>query len=922
MSVKITYPDGRSFKLRFARGRLPASRLKELSTSEDELTITATARNAPIPIVYGRTVVPGNIFAIGDISGDLVLGVAWCFGEIEEVEKAYINDEAVPVGVTQTDYTGTTTQTVDSTLSTGVTAYNDTMILETPNGDIGIAYSVFRIPTGDLDAAPRFSAVIKGRKVYDERDGTTAYSDNPALCLADLASNSIFGLGAEVTGAGDAADYDEKLVDGVVRAKIGIALIQPRQTIDYMDLLAEYAECIWFNDGSGVRIKPDSAINSSNPSGQDILETGDFPPSEGALLTEASDELTTEAGDVINVTEYDTDWTLGTGWFISEGQAFSDGSQSSESFLSKSIAIDNPDEDEYALTFTITEYSAGSVRVGFEGVEVITSKSSAGTYSATVVPSSTSSSVEIIASADFVGAVDNIELAPLFGTVDEIINGSLTILGEDDSNSPSRVTVRYTDPQSDSGAWPQVTTSVSLPDYDTGEIPTINTNLNYPGIQRIEEALNKANAKLQRLNNKISLSWVSDDSGIINQIGDVVRLNLPNQGLDVKVWVQGVEMQDYGRYKVSGLRYDPDHYPTEITVPEDAGVVPVGLIVPYDGSLPSGWADYTDANNAFIIGAGGDLSIGDTGGSDTYAGFSGNTSSTDSHDGASYNRFKARVRNAGTDTFGSRTGPDSPPDLTHNHSYSTGTITPDPARRDVKLMQKTGSTATNFPAVARVFGLAGVSTPNLSRLTAAAGRLIRAAASVGNAGSASKFVSFTSGSFDDSHSHRFSISFVNYKDELDTFDTVYNYETGGGPHAHSFNLALARSVKRRKIAYYGGTGDFAVAPGVIGLWAGSIGSLPANWVLCDGTNGTPDLRDYFIEIAAEGEEGTAAGDNTISMSGNGSSVGHEHRGSSDASTDPKDDFAHENTITHTHSVSDSDTWVPSYYALAAIMYSP
>jgi hypothetical protein len=34
--------------------------------------------------------------------------------------------------------------------------------------------------------------------------------------------------------------------------------------------------------------------------------------------------------------------------------------------------------------------------------------------------------------------------------------------------------------------------------------------------------------------------------------------------------------------------------------------------------------------------------------------------------------------------------------------------------------------------------------------------------------------------------------------------------------------------------------------GVIVLWSGSIGSIPAGWYLCNGSNGTPDLRDRFV----------------------------------------------------------------------------
>lgn len=33
---------------------------------------------------------------------------------------------------------------------------------------------------------------------------------------------------------------------------------------------------------------------------------------------------------------------------------------------------------------------------------------------------------------------------------------------------------------------------------------------------------------------------------------------------------------------------------------------------------------------------------------------------------------------------------------------------------------------------------------------------------------------------------------------------------------------------------------------MIVFWAGTSGSVPAGWHLCDGTNGTPDLRDQFI----------------------------------------------------------------------------
>ena len=37
-----------------------------------------------------------------------------------------------------------------------------------------------------------------------------------------------------------------------------------------------------------------------------------------------------------------------------------------------------------------------------------------------------------------------------------------------------------------------------------------------------------------------------------------------------------------------------------------------------------------------------------------------------------------------------------------------------------------------------------------------------------------------------------------------------------------------------------------IPSGGIIMWSGSVGSIPAGWALCDGTNSTPDLRDTFI----------------------------------------------------------------------------
>lgn len=46
--------------------------------------------------------------------------------------------------------------------------------------------------------------------------------------------------------------------------------------------------------------------------------------------------------------------------------------------------------------------------------------------------------------------------------------------------------------------------------------------------------------------------------------------------------------------------------------------------------------------------------------------------------------------------------------------------------------------------------------------------------------------------------------------------------------------------------------DRGVPYGAIVMWGGDLGDIPESWALCDGDNGTPDLRDRFV-VAAGGD---------------------------------------------------------------------
>ena len=152
-----------------------------------------------------------------------------------------------------------------------------------------------------------------------------------------------------------------------------------------------------------------------------------------------------------------------------------------------------------------------------------------------------------------------------------------------------------------------------------------------------------------------------------------------------------------------------------------------------------------------------------------------------------------------------------------------------------------------------------------------------------------------------------------------------------------------------------------IPAGVILLWSGSVASIPSGWLICDGTSGTPDLRNRFVvgagstyAVAATGgaadaitvahthtfSTSTTAGEGAhdhyyneygVFLSGGGGSRITSNRDSGAASvgfrimdTDGVNLGQHNHTVTGTTASTGSSATnanLPPYYALAYIMKS-
>lgn len=193
--------------------------------------------------------------------------------------------------------------------------------------------------------------------------------------------------------------------------------------------------------------------------------------------------------------------------------------------------------------------------------------------------------------------------------------------------------------------------------------------------------------------------------------------------------------------------------------------------------------------------------------------------------------------------------------------------------------------------------------------TASADKFLRGADTEQNAGS-------TGGSVTNSHSinhtHSTSHKHIGRTGTPNTGGGPYNAEGTGTPKgqgmAHTHNVVLnAKSLTssdnssigdqsetvqpafRTLNAFLNDSGN-SVLPkkGDIALFLGSVDNIPVGWKLCNGDDGTPDMRDRFLKIPASASSSTTGGSNThthAAQSHTHNLASHNHTGYIPASSD-------------------------------------
>ena len=328
--------------------------------------------------------------------------------------------------------------------------------------------------------------------------------------------------------------------------------------------------------------------------------------------------------------------------------------------------------------------------------------------------------------------------------------------------------------------------------------------------------------------------------------------------------------------------------------------VPAGAILPYSSSsAPSGWSLFTSANGRYIVGAGSSYAAGATGGETTKA-ISATASNTGTHPG--------QPRPGGTCGPGPN---DQNPGGAHSHNISV-TASCEDVYKDFVLIKADAETL--IPAGAMLLGASSLA--ELTNVETTTDRFLRANSTYGGTGGSSSLSGPGTSSNSGSHNHGSAAGNCSPEGEYPG-----NGAGPSGSHSHAFTVTGTLATKRRYLtAWTNAAEEFGAA--LNGICMYESGTPPAGWSICNGTNGTPDMRDYFCRIGNTGNQGTSAGDNNVSWSASLSNdVPHGHISGGGRSNQQQDAGHNGKSWSHTHNVSGSVTVTQSYYALYFIMYT-
>ena len=532
-----------------------------------DVNITAAAINSPIPIAYGRCELAPLIFATGKIGNDLVLGCAWCVGEIQAIEQIYDGDAPMNAGWIAQNYTGNPAQLPDTTLAAAIPGYADSLVMTVRGETVSVAYSVLRIPSGQ-NFPSGMKAVVHGRKSW------TAEQNNVEVEVARY-GNAYYKQALQ--------GYVQQ-APGLINGDVGTAYASTNQDAD------QY----WVDFGRTVSISRVRAnLFSESPGYAPGTRIFSYRTAAGAWVEFHRETISAGSNTSFDV-DFNVDPPIDADSIAYLGTGFSSGYPYPKYSICNEIKV-------YEIQQTVYLYSANpalclsdlcaskalglGVRVEPDSLqeaidycdEQVNGKPRHTLNLAIIRQAPIEDHIEtlrayancwVVKDGDRIALVPNRPKAPS-AKIDErdMVEDSVSIEQISVQDTPTIVSVEGTD--SSSWTWTNPSEVVYHPDVYTTDLEARISSVRLPGIHDNEEAKRMATLRLNYFNLiDLRFSCAVFDEGLDLMIGDVVLVNHSWGLQDKPMRIIGQNAIDTGRYRLEMEEYDPKVYSEDVeTVP-------------------------------------------------------------------------------------------------------------------------------------------------------------------------------------------------------------------------------------------------------------------------------------------------------------------------------------------------------------------
>ena len=490
------------------------------SAQAQGILINSQSNVDPIPVIYGRRRVGGTRVFI-EVSGSsneyLHIVLVLAEGPVASIDNIYIDDVLSTDPkfsglVTIYPHLGTPSDPADAALMAAVPKWTSTCTL----ANLAYLYVQLRYDSNAFSGLPTITADVRGRTLFDPRDGATRYANNAALVVRDYLTNAIYGRGIAAASIDDVSFAAAATACDV---RVAATTYTDTCTADPGTDLLSFAQAEPIDTGDGLTLSSTGSLPAPLVAGTTYY---------AVKATDTAYKLATSVTNAVAGTTIDLT-TAGTG----------------------TITASHKDYPTYAV-----DGSVDTSQTAYDNIKALLTACRG---------------MLVFSAGKYRLILDQVATPSGFGFTEDNITGSWVITQAGKRNKFNRVTAGFYNPAK---LWQPdlaMVESTALRAVDNGLL--LEAKIDLPFTSNVYRAQNIGQQTLNQSRYGLSVKFAAFQEGLRCEVGDVVPITHSTPGWSNKLFrILQIELKDTDEVTVTAQEYDPSVYQLAILAP--ASIIP------------------------------------------------------------------------------------------------------------------------------------------------------------------------------------------------------------------------------------------------------------------------------------------------------------------------------------------------------------